>query len=128
MSAALHLDERTVMRDGALLSRLLETFVMAQLRPESEYSQLRPRLHHLRDKAGRHEIDLIAEVSGSDILGLEIKATASPSRGDARHLVLVWLRDNLGDRFVAGAVLHAGPRPFRLEAGILALPLASFWT
>jgi predicted AAA+ superfamily ATPase len=125
MAAALRLDTHAVLRDGDLLGRLLDTFVVAQLRPEVALAPRNPVLHHLRDKEGRHEIDLIAELSAGDIVAIEIKATASPSAADARHLA--WLRDTLGDRFRAGAVLHTGPRPFRLADRLLALPICTLW-
>jgi hypothetical protein len=47
------------------------------------------------------------------------------NRGDARHIA--WLRDELGDRFVAGAVLHTGPRVFMLEDRVAAVPIAAPW-
>jgi len=113
------------MRDGYLLGRIIDTFTVAQIRPELELTPFKPRLHHLRTRDGRHEIDLIAELPGGDIVAIEIKSTAAPTRSDARHLE--WLRDQLGDRFLAGAVLHTGPRPFRLGDRILALPIATLW-
>jgi hypothetical protein len=54
-----------------------------------------------------------------------VKAHAAPSSHDARHLC--WLRDEIGDRFVAGLVLHTGPRPFALGDRITALPICSLW-
>jgi predicted AAA+ superfamily ATPase len=125
VGAALRLDERAVLRDGNLLGRIIDTFVFEQIRPESEVSPLRPRLHHLRERDGRHEIDLLAELAGGDVLALEIKATAAPTGHDARHLA--WLRDQLGPRFLAGAVLHTGPRPSGLDDRIFALPICSLW-
>lgn len=125
VAAALRLDERAVLRDGDLLGRMIDTFVISQIRPEAEFSSLRPRLYHLRDKGGRHEIDLLAEVAGGDVLAIEIKATSAPTGNDARHLL--WLRDLLGPRFLAGAVLHTGPRPFGLAERIFALPICSLW-
>lgn len=35
--------------------------------------------------------------------------------------------NRLGERFLAGAVLHTGPRPFTLSERIFALPIASLW-
>jgi len=125
LTAALHLDELAVMRDGNLLGRLIETYVLAQIRPELELAGFTPHLYHLREKNGRHEIDLIAELSGGDVVAIEIKSSAAPTRGDARHLE--WLREQLGDRFLAGAVLHTGPRPFRLSERIFALPICTLW-
>ncbi len=125
IAAALGLDELAVMRDGNLLGRVIETFALAQIRPELELTGFRPRLHHLREKNGRREIDLIAEMPAGRVVGIEIKASAAPKRADAKHLE--WLADLLGDRFLAGAVLHTGPRPFQLSERVFALPIATLW-
>jgi predicted AAA+ superfamily ATPase len=125
VAAALRADRAAVLRDGDLLGRILDTFVAAQLRPELVLSSSRPRLHHLRDKSGRHEIDLLAELGGHRVVGLEVRASAAPTRADARHLA--WLRDELDDRFLHGAVLHTGPRAFVLDERIFALPISAIW-
>lgn len=125
VGAALRADEATVMRDGDLMGRVLDTFVAAQLRPEIEASAQRPRLFHLRDKNGRHEIDLLAELGGDRVVAVEVKASASPARRHATHLE--WLRDHLGARFLSGAVLHTGPRAFPLSDRIAAVPIAALW-
>jgi hypothetical protein len=49
----------------------------------------------------------VIEFGGGRVPGIEIKSGAAPSRADGRHLE--WLRDQLGERFVAGVVLPAGP-------------------
>jgi len=125
VATALRLDEAAVLRDGDLLGRVLETFVVSQIRPEVELSRSRPRLYHLRARDGAHEVDLIAELPAGNVLAVEIKADSAPQLADARHLA--WLRERLGDRFLAGAVLHTGPRPFRLAERIFALPISVLW-
>jgi len=125
IAAPLRLDQTAILRDGDLLGRLLDTFVVAQIRPEIELSQARPRMHHLRTRDGGHEVDLIAELPANNVLAIEIKATAAPKASDAKHLV--WMRDKLTDRFIAGAILHTGPRPFRLADRIFALPIYTLW-
>ncbi len=125
IAAALQTDVAGVMRDGELLGRVLDTFVAAQLRPELAVSTSRPRLHHLRTEQGRHEIDLIAELAGGRLIGIEVKASGAPRKSDARHLA--WLRDELGERFLAGVVLHTGPRAYELEERIRAVPIAALW-
>jgi hypothetical protein len=125
LTTALRLDSTAVLRDGDLLGRLIDTFAISQIRPETELVTFKPRLHHLRTRDGRHEIDLLAEMSAGSVVGVEIKSTAAPKRTDARHLE--WMRDRLGERFLAGAVLHTGPRPFVLSDRILALPICSIW-
>lgn len=125
MAAVLRVDASGVLRDGDLLGRVLETFVVAQLRPEAAVSKTKPRLFHLRTKGGRQEVDLIAELGGGDVLGVEVKATAAPRADDAKHLA--WLRDQLGSRFVGGIVLHTGPRAFGLGDRIVAAPISCLW-
>jgi len=125
VGSALRLDVRTAMRDGDLFGRLLDTFVASQLRPEAALSTRRFRLHHLRERNGRHEIDVIAELGAHEVVAIEVKATAAPSADDARHLA--WLRDKLGDRFVGGAVLHVGSRRFSLGPKLFALPICTLW-
>jgi len=59
------------------------------------------------------------------VIGVEIKAHSAPTRAHARHLV--WLRDQLGERFRSGAVLHTGPARFRLDERIEAIPICALW-
>ena len=71
------------------------------------------RLYHLRQEQGRHESDILAEISATQVIAIEVKANAAPRASDARHPT--WLRDQLGKRFVRGVVLHTGPRAYELE-------------
>jgi uncharacterized protein len=121
----LGVDERSLLRDGDLLGRLIDTYVLAQLRPELTVASSGAKLYHLRHDAGTHEIDLIAESRDGRIAGIECKANSAPDRDDAAHLI--WLRDQLGDRFTTGVVLHTGPRIFRIDERIYAVPIASIW-
>lgn len=125
VSAALRVDVDGVMRDGDLLGRVLDSFVMAQLRAEIAVGAAQLRSYHLRQQQGRHEVDIILEAADGRVIGVEVKAEAAPTRHSARHLR--WLRDELGDRFIAGLVLHTGPRPFALDDRLLALPICALW-
>lgn len=125
IGSLLRLDENAVLRDGDLLGRLLDTFVAAQLRAELVVSSSRPRLYHIRQHDGRHEIDVLAELAAGRVVAIEVKASAAPKRDDARHLI--WLRDQLGARFVAGLVLHTGPQAYRVDERIAAVPIAALW-
>lgn len=121
----LRIDEQAVIRDGDLLGRVLDNFVAAQLRPEVTVAATRPRLHHIRQQAQRHEVDLVAELGGGRMVGLEVKAASAPDRHAARHLV--WLRERLGERFVRGVVLHTGPKSYMLDERIVAAPICTLW-
>lgn len=117
--------DSAVLRDGDLLGRVLDTFVAAHLRAEADVAHHRARVYHLRQEQGRHEIDLLAEVGAERVVGIEVKATSAPDSSSAAHLT--WLRDRLGDRFVAGVVLHTGPAAFRLGDRITAAPISTLW-
>lgn len=125
MTTALRLDVHGVLSDGDMLGRVLDTFVVAQIRPEVVAADREPRLYHLRTEQGRHEVDVLVELGGERVIGIEVKATAAPTAEHARHLR--WLRDELGDRFVAGVVLHTGPRVYELSDRILAAPISTLW-
>jgi predicted AAA+ superfamily ATPase len=125
MVGVLRADTGAVMRDGALLGRLLETFVVSQIRAELPVSTSRPYLYHLRQSDGRHEIDLVAELGLERLIAYEVKATAAPRADDATHLT--WLRESLGERFVAGVVFHTGPGRYELGERISAVPICALW-
>jgi uncharacterized protein len=121
----LGVDARAVLRDGDLLGRLLDSLVMAQLRIECVVSELSPRLFHVRDANGRHEVDILIEFGDGRVIGIEVKADSAPGPDAARHLR--WLRDAIGSQFAFGLVLHTGPRPFRFDESIAALPICTLW-
>lgn len=122
----LGVDRAGVLRDPTLMGRLLDSFVVAQLRPELTVATCAPRLYHLRDRDGRHEVDLIVELADGRIIAIEVKAAATARRQDARHLM--WLRDRIGDRMICGVVLHTGPHTFALDERIGAAPIAALWS
>lgn len=124
IASILHLDAGAVLRDGDLLGRVLESFVVAQVRAELPLCAARPRLYHVREEHGRHEVDLLAELGAGTVVAFEVKAGAADRRA-ARHLI--WLREQLGERFSRGVVFHTGPRPFELGDRILALPICALW-
>jgi predicted AAA+ superfamily ATPase len=115
----------TVFRDSDLLGRVLDTFIAAQLRAELSASSSRPRMYHLRDDHGRHEVDIVLELGGFQVVGIEVKAGAQPARDAARHLE--WMREGLGDRFLCGIVFHTGRFATEIGDRILSLPICALW-
>ena len=125
IGAVLGLDTDLVLRSGDLLGRLLESFVVSQLRSELAVSALRPRLYHVRQQQGRFEVDVLAELGGGRLVAMEVKADAAPSPDAARHLAT--LRDRYDSEFLAGIVFHTGPRSYRLGDRLLAAPISALW-
>ncbi|MEI2778908.1 MAG: DUF4143 domain-containing protein [Tetrasphaera sp.] len=106
--------------DPTLAGRYLESFVVQQLRPQADL--VAGTLRHVRTSAGEREVDIVIDL-GTSIIGLEVKLGARPSAADARQIV--WLRDQLGERFRHGFVIHTGAETYPLVDGIWALPLAA---
>jgi predicted AAA+ superfamily ATPase len=107
------------------LGGLLETFVLSELNKLRAISATDFAIHHLRDRAGA-EVDFVLEGPDGKVAGIEVKASASPSSGDAKHLR--WLKDKLGDKMTAGVVLHLGNTAGSLGNSVYALPVASLWS
>jgi uncharacterized protein len=58
--------------------------------------------------------------------GTLAQASAAVTASDARHLA--WLRDETGDAFAAGIVLHTGPHVFPVSDRIIAAPVSALWS
>lgn len=89
------------------------------------WATARAELFFYRD-AQQREVDIVIESVTGDVAGVEVKAAASVDRSDSGGLR--YLRDELGERFVAGVVLYAGSSTLELEERIWAVPLAGLWS
>lgn len=126
LCAHLGVDSKRLEEDGTLAGSVFETFAVTELVRLASVSHLAPHLHlhHYRDQRG-NEVDLVLELSSGDVVGIEVKASATPRRRDAAGLTL--LREKLGDRFRQGVVLHLGAESTPLGERITAVPLACLW-
>ena len=106
-------------RDHMLLGRYFESYAVAQLRPQA--SALSAAMYHVRTSGGAHEVDLLIETS-QGMIACEAKAVSSPTMRDAKHLI--WLQEKMGDRFLAGLVIHTGADVRELAKDIYAIPIA----
>lgn len=126
LCALIGIDAGRLEGDAALAGGVFETFAVAEVVRQASCSSLGPllSLHHYRDRRG-NEVDLVIEHAGGDIVGIEVKSSATPRARDARGLSL--LRDRTGSRFRCGIVLHTGPETLALGDRIWAVPLAGLW-
>lgn len=104
--------------EPTLAGRYLESYVMQQLRPQVDLVD--GTLSHLRQSSGDREVDGVIEVHRR-VIGVEVKAARAARTSDARHLE--WLRDQLGERFQLGLVLHTGGDSYVLGDRIWAVPV-----
>lgn len=103
---------------------LLECFVVGELRRQQTWAAQRSTLHHYRDSRGV-EVDAILETPDGRVVGIEVKAASTVRASDASGLSL--LRDRLGERFVAGYVLHTGPSAVAIGDRIVGVPMDALW-
>jgi hypothetical protein len=88
------------------------------------WSDERARLFHYRTK-DKLEVDVVLETPDGRVVGVEVKAGATGRTEDLRGLRN--LANLLGDRFVAGFVLHTGAQTLPFGEKIRALPLDAVW-
>ena len=125
MAAAARIGRSDVLDDAGLLGRIVDTFVASEIRSHAAVEPSRPQMFHLRTDGGRQEIDLLLEYDGGQVFAIGVTASAIPTISDGRHLV--WLRDELGDRFAGGVVFHTGPEMLELSDRIKAIPVCALW-
>ena len=110
--------------DPELAGRLVETFVVDELRAQAEWSQTRPSIFHFRDRDGV-EVDLVLESGDGRVVGIEVKAGATIRAEDSAGLRL--LERRLGADFAAGLVLCTAPEPRHLGGRLWILPISALW-
>jgi uncharacterized protein len=102
---------------------LLETLLYMECCKQAGWAQEDIALHHFRDNR-RHEVDLVLELPNGDIIGIEIKASATVNMQDFKGLNK--LAEYAGKKFRHGVLLYTGREllPFTQGAHKLhALPL-----
>lgn len=120
-------DERAIIDDlaGDRAGMFVETFAVMELVRLAQLSSPAMRCYHYRDKAKR-EVDLLLERADGKVVAIEVKAASTVRSADFK--TIRYLRENLGDKFVSGAVLHLGRDAVGFGKGLFALPLASLWS
>lgn len=120
----LGVDEQRLTRERTLLGPLLEGFVTLEVLKALGWSESRPALYHYRTHTGQ-EVDLLLEHPDGRLVGIEVKASASPSASDFRGLKA--LQSEYPERFHRGFVLHLGERATPFGDRLHALPVSALW-
>jgi predicted AAA+ superfamily ATPase len=107
-------------RGASLLDNLFESLVTLSVRSYAQAAEA--TVHHLRDRGGEHEIDLIVEAYDGNVVALEVKLAPSVGESDVAHLQ--WLEQRLGEGLADSAVITTGPAAYRRTDGIAVIPAA----
>lgn len=103
---------------------LLENFVVSEVLKLSSWSDRRLRISHFRTKE-QDEVDLVIEDRRGNVIGIEVKASATVRPNDLRGLRQ--LQAATGDKFVQGLVLHDHDRITPFGERLHAAPVSLLW-
>lgn len=109
---------------SALTGGLVEGFVTSELAKQRTWSAIDYQMSHFRDSTGP-EVDLVLENPRREVVAIEI--TASTSLTGRQFRGLDFLKEKLGERFIAGIVLYTGTRALPFGDRLWALPIGSLW-
>lgn len=118
-------NERRLQDDPDLGGMFVETFAAMELYRQISWLDDRPQLFHFRDR-DRREVDLVIEHRDGTISAVEVKSAATVRDRDLHGLR--HLRDKLGERFNAGALLYTGAETVPFGDRIAAVPLCGLWS
>jgi predicted AAA+ superfamily ATPase len=117
-------DSRRLGDDRPLQGRILETFVVGELRKQLSWTRPQIALFHFRTAAGA-EVDVILEKPDGTVAGIEVKASATA--GTADFAALKELQSQLGKWFLAGVVLYQGDQFVPFGDKLWLVPLSALW-
>jgi predicted AAA+ superfamily ATPase len=123
LSALIGADERRVREDDGFAGALLETFVATELERQASWLPQPLTFWHYRE--GEREVDIVIERPSGEIVGIEVKASATVRPRDFAGLN--HMRDRLGPRMTAGVILYAGAHMLPFGERLWALPLKTMW-
>lgn len=124
LSALLDLTAQEVHQDRLRFGNVLETFVFTELLKHTTTSDDDYRLLYYRD-ADQYKVDVVIENAAGQLIGVEVKASATVKEKDLRGLKK--LASLAGSQFKMGVLLYDGVETLPLGGGMWAVPLSSLW-
>lgn len=124
LATLLDLTAQEVENDRTRFGNVLETFVFAELLKHTTTAEGDYRLMYYRD-ADKVEVDVVIENAAGQLVGVEVKATATVQESALRGLKR--LSGLAGDSFKMGILLYDGDEIMPLGDRIWAAPLSTLW-
>jgi len=106
---------------------LLESLVYMECCKQTSWAREEIGIYHFRDNR-KHEVDMVLERTNGQIIGVEVKASASVKSHDFKGLSV--LAELSGGAFEQGILFYTGQEvlPFKQgEKTFYALPISLFW-
>ncbi len=118
------ISHKDVQLDKTGYDHILESFVLGELLKHTTTSDDDYRLLYYRD-ADKFEVDVVIENSAGQLVGVEVKVSATVKERDLRGLKK--LASLSGDQFTAGVLLYDGDETMPLGSNLWAAPLSTLW-
>lgn len=120
----LGIESARLLEKGPFSGRLLELFIVQELRKQTSWAQGRYRLYHYRTAPGM-EVDAVLESADGRIAGIEVKAAASVRSEDFKGLRS--LAETAGSHFARGIILYNGRSTVSFCETMAAVPISALW-
>ena len=124
LATLLDLTADEVQRDRTRFGNVLESFVFGELLKATTTADADYGLMYYRD-ADKVEVDVVIENALGQLVGVEVKASATVNERDLRGLRK--LSALAGDQFKMGVLLYDGDETLPLGDNIWAAPLSTLW-
>jgi predicted AAA+ superfamily ATPase len=124
LATLLDLGGAEAQHDRRRFGSVLESFVYSELLKHATTAEGDYQLFHYRDVDG-FEVDVVIENAAGQLVGVEVKATATVKASDLRGLKK--LASLAGDQFKGGILLYDGTVTLPLGDGLWAAPLSTLW-
>lgn len=124
LATLLDLTPEEVQQDRTRFGNVLESFVYGELLKATTTAEGDYSLMYYRD-ADKVEVDVVIENAAGNLVGVEVKASATVKESDLRGLRK--LSALAGDQFKMGILLYDGDETLPLGDNIWAAPLATLW-
>ncbi len=117
-------DRESLQANRTVLGRVLETFVLQELRRQASGLPGPYSFFHFRDR-DKAEVDVVIEHGSLHVAGVEVKASATVFPSDFSGLRK--LKAACGSRFGCGVVLYDGEVSVPFGEGLYAVPIRRLW-
>jgi predicted AAA+ superfamily ATPase len=107
-----------------IAGRMFENFVVSEILKQASWSSREVNIFHFRSASGR-EVDVVLEDRAGNMVGVEVKLTASPNAGMFSGLQS--LQELAGRRFRAGIMLYTGKDRVPFGKKLQAVPVSTLW-
>lgn len=124
LATLIDLDVAEIQRDRSRFGNLLETFVYGELLKHVTTAEGEYRVLYYRDM-DKFEVDVVIENAAGQLVGVEVKASATVKESDLRGLKK--LASVSPNQFKLGVLLYDGNETMPLGDGLWAAPLSTLW-